>query len=202
MLISCIECEGRVSDKASACPHCGAPVGEVLTAAAAMPVEAAAPTRDMGTYILYDAHKKSAPLAFVLCFFFGMFGAHRFYMGRFGSGLTQLIISSAGGATAALLIGWPALIVVWIWVLIDAFQVLGWVRDHNLDVLSRIEVASARSVDAGSRIFDVPFASDPNPDTYRVTDDNVFVWKMLGGLLGGSALLLGILFLIAKSHQG
>ena len=26
MLIKCKECEGKVSDKAAACPHCGAPV--------------------------------------------------------------------------------------------------------------------------------------------------------------------------------
>lgn len=29
-LISCSECQGKVSDKASACPHCGAPVEAVI----------------------------------------------------------------------------------------------------------------------------------------------------------------------------
>ena len=30
VLVSCSECEGKVSDRASACPHCGCPVGEVM----------------------------------------------------------------------------------------------------------------------------------------------------------------------------
>ncbi len=29
--------------------------------------------------------------AFLLCFFFGIFGAHRFYVGKIGTGILQLV---------------------------------------------------------------------------------------------------------------
>ena len=34
----------------------------------------------------YDAAKRSALLAYLLWFFLGWFGLHRFYLGRIGSG--------------------------------------------------------------------------------------------------------------------
>lgn len=36
------------------------------------------------------SEKKILP-AFLLCFFLGMFGAHRFYVGKVGTGILQLV---------------------------------------------------------------------------------------------------------------
>lgn len=41
--------------------------------------------------ILYDANKKSKAVAYLLWFFFGVFGAHRLYMRQFKSGVVQLL---------------------------------------------------------------------------------------------------------------
>lgn len=46
--------------------------------------------------------------AFLLCFFFGMFGAHRFYVGKIGTGILQLVTLGGLG----------------IWVLIDFIMII------------------------------------------------------------------------------
>jgi len=51
---------------------------------------------------------KSKFLALVLCFFFGLLGIHRFYVGKMGSGILQLL--TAGG--------------LGIWTIIDFFSIL------------------------------------------------------------------------------
>ena len=37
--------------------------------------------------------KPSTGVAYLLCLFFGVFGAHRFYLGRKGSAITMLVLS-------------------------------------------------------------------------------------------------------------
>ncbi len=39
----------------------------------------------------FDAHKKSIGVAYLLWFFFGAFGGHRFYAGRIHSAVLQLV---------------------------------------------------------------------------------------------------------------
>ena len=39
---------------------------------------------------LVPASEKGIPVGFLLCFFVGIFGAHRFYAGKVGTGLLQL----------------------------------------------------------------------------------------------------------------
>ena len=65
-MIYCRECGARHSDKAKACPKCG--------------------------YVEYDL-TKSTVIYFLLLWFFGLFGAHRFYAGKTGSGLAMLILT-------------------------------------------------------------------------------------------------------------
>ncbi|MCK5498694.1 MAG: TM2 domain-containing protein, partial [Gammaproteobacteria bacterium] len=40
--------------------------------------------------------KKILP-AFLLCFFLGMFGAHRFYVGKIGTGIAQILTLGGRG---------------------------------------------------------------------------------------------------------
>jgi TM2 domain-containing membrane protein YozV len=51
------------------------------------------------------SHEKSTALAYVLLIFLGQLGIHRFYLGRVGTGLAQLLLGVVGWATAWIVIG-------------------------------------------------------------------------------------------------
>jgi len=65
-MIYCRECGARHSDKAKACPKCG--------------------------YVQYD-FSKSIGVYLLLCWFLGIFGAHRFYAGKIGSGIAMFLLT-------------------------------------------------------------------------------------------------------------
>jgi len=64
---------------------------------------------------------KSAAIAYILWFLLGLFGGHRFYLGRTGSAILMLILTLTG-------IGLP---ITAIWWLIDAFLIPGMAQDYN-----------------------------------------------------------------------
>jgi hypothetical protein len=64
----CRGCGRVISSFAVSCPACGAPTGVPLG----------------------DVSDKSRLAALLLCFFIGMFGVHRFYVGKVGTGLLSL----------------------------------------------------------------------------------------------------------------
>ena len=72
----------------------------------------------------YDANKKSVGVAYLLWFFMGLIGAHRFYLGRTGSGMIILVIallsliSLFSGELAG---GFSFLFILGIWDVIDLF---------------------------------------------------------------------------------
>jgi TM2 domain-containing membrane protein YozV len=70
---------------------------------------------------------KSALVAYLLWFFLGPFGAHRFYLARGGSGAAMLILFIVGLATLVIFIGIPLVLGVLIWLLVDAFLIPGMV---------------------------------------------------------------------------
>ena len=53
------------------------------------------PASDAARLMQYDAAKKSAVVAYLLWFFLGGLGVHRFYLGRTGSGIAIDCWSSA-----------------------------------------------------------------------------------------------------------
>lgn len=67
-MIYCQACGTQIHSSATACPKCGAP--------------------QRGGAI--DSSEKLLLPAVLLCFFLGMFGAHRFYVGKIGTGVLQL----------------------------------------------------------------------------------------------------------------
>jgi TM2 domain-containing membrane protein YozV len=71
-MVFCRGCGKEIHDSAPVCPSCGAvqiqQQGQVASA----------------------SDKRILP-AFLLCFFFGIFGAHRFYAGKIGSAVAQLL---------------------------------------------------------------------------------------------------------------
>ena len=56
-----------------------------------------------------DERKKRILPAFLLCFFLGCFGAHRFYVGKIGTGILQLL--TLGGLGIWALIDWIMIII-------------------------------------------------------------------------------------------
>ena len=64
-------------------------------------------------------NNKSTLVAYILWFFLGSFGAHRFYLGSPVFGAVQLGLSFLGWLTALILIGWLFLIPLWIWLIFD-----------------------------------------------------------------------------------
>jgi TM2 domain-containing membrane protein YozV len=78
----------------------------------------------------FQAAQKSAAAAYLLCIFFGVFGVHRFYLGRNGSGLAMLLIT-------VLTVGF-GVIVTGIWALVDLFLIGGLLREVNQRILTGI----------------------------------------------------------------
>lgn len=87
---------------------------------------------DTRALVLYDANKKSMGLAYVLWFFIGIFGAHRFYAGHTGSGVAMLIISLLSFPLLLLGgVGAFGFFVTGIWALVDLFLIPGMIRGQN-----------------------------------------------------------------------
>lgn len=77
--------------------------------------------KPMATVTGQPASPKSRLAATLLCFFLGVLGIHRFYVGKVGTGLIQLLTGGGLG----------------IWVLIDFIMILvGTFRDKEFRVLS------------------------------------------------------------------
>jgi len=64
----CRGCCRVISSFAVSCPQCGAPTG----------------------IRPWDVSDRSGVAALLLCFFFGVFGVHRFYVGKVGTGVLQI----------------------------------------------------------------------------------------------------------------
>ncbi len=63
-------------------------------------------------------------IAAVLCFFFGTFGVHNFYLGRRKPAIWQLVLTLVGILTSVIVIGLVILLAVWIWSIIDLIKIL------------------------------------------------------------------------------
>lgn len=80
--------------------------------------------------MIVRSHKEIG-IAYILWLFLGTLGVHRFYLGRNGTGIAQVILSVVGWATAILLVGFVFLAVVWVWVIVDAFLIPSMTREAN-----------------------------------------------------------------------
>jgi TM2 domain-containing membrane protein YozV len=79
--------------------------------------------------LMYDALKRSEGVAFDLWFFFGIIGAHRFYLKQIKSGILMLVLTCT-------VFG---LVITGIWWVIDAFLIIGMTKEYNLEVIDRID---------------------------------------------------------------
>lgn len=93
---------------------------------------------DAGKMMQYDANKKSVLLAYVLWFFFGMLGAHRFYLGQTGTAIAILVLTLASFLLMIVAIGFIIFIIPATWVFIDLFLIPGMARRYNSDLAAKL----------------------------------------------------------------
>ena len=102
-MMYCTACGKQLHESASTCPGCGAPQQARTTA----PVMAAP--------VVPATDKRILPAA-LLCFLVGVFGAHRFYVGKIGTAVVMLLTIGGLG----------------IWMLIDFILIVtGSFKDAN-----------------------------------------------------------------------
>lgn len=74
---------------------------------------------------------KNTIIAYLLWWFLGWAGVHRFYLGRTKSGIAQLLLFVLGWATAVIFIGYLMLLIWCIWWMLDAFFTYKMVEEEN-----------------------------------------------------------------------
>lgn len=94
-------------------------------------LRAAAVTLDLGQAMRQGDRRKSSAVAYLLLFFFGLLGAHRFYLGHVGSALALLLLTLASLALIPFHIGWGLAWLPPVWLLTDLFLVPAMVARHN-----------------------------------------------------------------------
>lgn len=81
---------------------------------------------------------KSALLAYVLWFFLGQLGIHKFYLAQPFQGLIYLTLGVIGWLTTGILIGWFLLFPLWLLLLIDIFVIPLRVATLNARLARRV----------------------------------------------------------------
>jgi len=74
---------------------------------------------------------KSTAVAYLLWILFGGFGAHRFYIGRTGSGIAMIALLVIGFGTASVGIGALFIVALGVWLLADLFLIPGMIHHHT-----------------------------------------------------------------------
>ncbi|WP_307365354.1 NINE protein [Brevundimonas sp. SORGH_AS_0993] len=94
----------------------------------------------------FESNKKSVGVAYLLWFFTGGVGGHRFYLGRTGSAVFQLVLAILGW-TLLLAAGFGLLFLIplGIWLLIDAFTLGGMVSEQNNALMARLSSAQRQT---------------------------------------------------------
>lgn len=77
----------------------------------------------------FGSDGKNIVVAYLLWWFLGVLGIHRFYLGKIKTGLAQLLLLAFGWIP--LFIGW---IVLGFWWLLDAYFVYKYVSDYNQEI--------------------------------------------------------------------
>ncbi|MCS6922694.1 MAG: TM2 domain-containing protein [Elioraea sp.] len=93
----------------------------------------------------FESRKRSTGAAYLLWFFLGGFGAHRFYLGRSASAVAMLLLFIISIPLLFVFVGWFGLIIFSIWWLVDAFLIPGMIRRYNMALIGELAVPAAGS---------------------------------------------------------
>jgi len=93
---------------------------------------------DAKAMMQFQARKKSIGIAYLLWFFLGGLGIHRFYAGQTGTGIAMLILFLLSSILLAVGVGLVGLLVLGIWLFVDIFLIPGMVERYNSDLLSSV----------------------------------------------------------------
>lgn len=87
-----------------------------------------------------EKRKKSTVAAYLLWWFTGIIGGHRYYMGKTGSAVAMTLIT-------VLTFG-IGIIVTGIWWIVDAFSIPRWIQEDQdrIEVQAAIEILNSRPV--------------------------------------------------------
>ena len=94
---------------------------------------------EAGRLMRFEASKKSTLIAYLLWFFLGWLGAHRFYLGYVTSGLILLALWVVGTVLSVIYIGFIILALPAIWWVVDLFLIPGLARERNHQIIAEIE---------------------------------------------------------------
>ncbi|WP_241049332.1 TM2 domain-containing protein [Achromobacter xylosoxidans] len=92
--------------------------------------------------MMYDANRKSVGVAYLLWFFLGSAGGHRFYTGRTGSAVAMLALTIVGIALSVIGVGLVLLAAVGVWAIVDAFLIPGWIRSTNMRLAATLSTGN------------------------------------------------------------
>lgn len=70
-------------------------------------------------------------IAYVLCVLFGLFGAHRFYLGERGTAVALLLVTLASVALMVIAIGFFTIWISVAWAVVDLFHIPKLARQAN-----------------------------------------------------------------------
>lgn len=85
---------------------------------------------------------KSTGAAYLIWFFLGGLGGHRFYLGRTGSATIMLAMLLIGLVTLPIGIGAVLLVAVGFWGLVDAFLIPGMIQKHKEQVRQNLSMSA------------------------------------------------------------
>jgi TM2 domain-containing membrane protein YozV len=101
------------------------------------PPVSAQPKSDTRAMMRFEAEKKSEGVALFLCWVVGIFGGHRFYLGR-SHAITMLVITLVSFPLCFVIIGFGGIAATWIWMIVDLFSVTKWTKEYNVGVMAKI----------------------------------------------------------------
>lgn len=90
---------------------------------------------------VFEKNLKSTPVAYILWFFFGLLGVHRFYAGDTTGGLVRLLLSMT-------MIGLAITALLWVY---DAFRIPGLVQERNDEILELMGLSNSQPENSEER---------------------------------------------------